>query len=142
MFNTQKKIDPSLIPIASNTLTRGIRILVRPQLSQTDSKAEGSLFVYSYFITIINEGMETVQLTSRHWIIKDGFNKVNHVVGDGVVGQKPVMRPGEKFDYSSFCPLNTPTGSMKGSFQMANEKGESFEALIDEFVLRDHNLVN
>jgi ApaG protein len=86
--------------------------------------------------------VETVQLTSRHWVIKEGFNKVNHVVGDGVVGQKPIMRPGEKFDYNSFCPLNTPTGSMQGSFQMKTEKGETFEALIDEFSLRDRDLVN
>lgn len=131
-----------MIPVASNTLTHGVRILVRPKFNEGSSKAEGSLYVYSYHITIVNEGLETIQLLSRHWVIKDGFNKVNHVVGDGVVGQKPVLRPGEKFQYSSFCPLNTPTGSMKGSFQMKTDKGETFDAFIDEFQLKDIDLVN
>jgi len=143
MIDSPSTQNPETLPIASDTTTHNVRILVRPQFKGQNIGADGSLYVYTYHITIVNEGVETVQLISRHWIIKDGFNKVDHVVGDGVVGQKPVLRPGEKFSYSSFCPLNTPTGSMQGSFQMKSEKkGETFDAFISEFQLRDNALVN
>ena len=74
---------------------------------------------------------------TRHWIIVDGQRRVQEVKGDGVVGQQPILKPGESFEYSSFCPLPTPTGNMRGSFQMEEESGDSFDIEVPVFFLRD-----
>jgi ApaG protein len=92
-------------------------------------------FVFSYTITIANVGNVPAQLISRHWIITDADGRVQEVRGLGVVGQQPLLRPGEQFEYSSGCALNTPVGTMKGSYQMAAEDGTQFDATIDEFIL-------
>ena len=124
------------------TSTRGIKISVWPQFNADQSKPTVPLYVYNYTITITNEGKDVVQLLSRHWVIKDGFNRIEHVKGDGVIGQQPVLRPGESFTYTSSCPLQTPTGSMQGSYQMRGSDDKVFEAQISEFFLVHQSLLN
>jgi ApaG protein len=125
------------------TETRGVRIAVKPEFDRDHSNIAANAFVYVYTITISNTGSETVQLLSRHWVIRDAFNEVKHVVGEGVVGQQPTLKPGEAFTYSSYCPLPTPTGSMQGSFQMKIlSSQEIFDAAINEFHLKHLALVN
>jgi ApaG protein len=83
-----------------------------------------------------------VQLLSRHWIITDANGRVEEVRGAGVVGQQPRLRPGEAFEYTSGCPLPTPMGTMHGSYQMVNQRGERFDALIQPFTLAEPYAVN
>jgi ApaG protein len=125
----------------SETTTRGVTVSVQPEFNEENSNAEAGVYVYTYTITITNNGNDTVQLVSRHWIITDGFNKVENVKGPGVVGNQPILKPGDSFTYTSFCPLSTPSGSMKGTFQMKGEKG-NFDAVIGEFRLQHKSLVN
>lgn len=119
----------------SDTLTRGIRITVRPQYMAEQSDPSQDHYLFAYFITIANEGNETVQLRSRHWIITNGEGHTEEVQGPGVVGEQPVLAPGEVYEYNSFCPLNTPVGTMQGSFRMETGDGESFDAKIEVFRL-------
>ena len=84
---------------------------------------------------IHNQSQQTVQLLRRHWIITNGFGEVEHVKGDGVIGKQPILHPNEEHEYISGCPLPTSMGSMKGSYQMRNEKGELFDVFIPEFLL-------
>lgn len=92
-------------------------------------------YVFSYTVTIRNEGSVGAQLISRHWIIKDAAGEVQEVRGLGVVGAQPLLQPGESFQYTSGCVLVTPVGSMRGSYQMVAEDGQQFEAPIAEFQL-------
>lgn len=92
-------------------------------------------YFFSYHIQITNEGAETVQLISRHWIIMNQRGQVREVKGEGVIGHQPILKPGDSFEYTSYCPLDTPTGSMRGSFEMRGPSGQSFEAEIPEFDL-------
>ena len=124
------------------TVTKGIRISVVPEYSPDQSRPANSLYVYNYTITITNSGQETVQLLSRHWIIRDGFEHVEHVQGDGVVGKQPNLKPGESFTYTSSCPLQTPTGTMQGSYQMRSADNKIFNAQIGEFQLAHKSLLN
>ena len=126
----------------STTVTRGINIHVEPRYNPKESNPTANVYLYSYTITIKNDGKDVVQLMSRHWIITDGFNEVRHVRGPGVVGEQPVLNPGESFTYTSFCPLPTPTGTMKGSFQMRGSDSKNFDAEIQEFKLFHQTLVN
>lgn len=119
----------------SDTLTRGIRITVRPQYMAEQSDPSQDHYLFAYFITIANEGNETVQLRSRHWIITNGEGHTEEVQGPGVVGEQPVLAPGEVYEYNSFCPLNTPVGTMQGSFRMETRNGEGFDAKIEVFRL-------
>jgi ApaG protein len=91
---------------------------------------------FLYTITIANESDVTVQLVSRHWIITDEDGHVEEVRGPGVVGEQPVLMPGERFEYTSGCPLTTPSGEMHGTYQMVTPSGERFEAVIAPFHLR------
>lgn len=90
---------------------------------------------------IANEGGVTVQLINRHWVITSATGGVEQVRGPGVVGRQPVLRPGESFEYTSGCPLKTPFGSMRGSYQMVTENGETFHAEIQSFALCEPNRV-
>ena len=94
-----------------------------------------SRYVFAYTITITNTGGVTAQLVSRHWIITDADDHVQEVKGEGVVGEQPVLRPGESFEYTSGAAIATPVGTMKGSYQMAAEDGVRFDAPIPEFTL-------
>lgn len=119
----------------SDTLTRGVRILVRPQYVADQSDPDAGQYLFAYHITIRNEGDETVQLLSRHWVITDGEGHVEEVRGPGVVGYQPVLKPGEQFQYTSGCPLRTPVGTMHGEFNMVTVDGEPFDARIQAFRL-------
>jgi ApaG protein len=123
--------------------SQGVVVTTYPQFEERHSKPENALYVYSYKIVIENKGDQTVQLLSRHWIIRDGFAHVEHVVGEGVIGQQPVIGPGASYTYSSFCPLKTPTGSMEGSYQMQIlPSGQRFDVPIPQFQLANKMLVN
>ena len=100
---------------------------------QSDDKA--GRYVFAYTITIRNTGNTTAQLISRHWVITDSQGLVQEVRGLGVVGAQPVLRPGEQHEYSSGTAINTPVGTMRGSYQMVAEDGTRFEAAIPEFTL-------
>lgn len=127
----------------SDTTTRGVRIIVRPQYVPDQSEPAASRYLFAYHITIRNEGSETVQLLSRHWVITDGEGKVDEVRGPGVVGYQPVLQPGEQFQYTSGCPLGTPVGTMHGEFNMVvPDSNETFDAQISPFTLAAPRALN
>ncbi len=117
----------------SKTTTRGITVIVKPAFVPERSGPEHWFFAYQ--IRIVNGGSERVQLQSRHWIITDANGRVEEIRGPGVVGEQPILDPGQHFDYTSFCPLPTPFGTMEGSYQMVNAAGETFDIRIAPFEL-------
>ena len=119
----------------STAVTRGIRVTVESQYVPEQSMPRASHYVFAYHVKISNEGTETLQLKTRHWIITDGNGDVQEVKGDGVVGEQPVLGPGESFEYTSGCVLTTPSGSMRGTYQMHRQNGEWFDAEIAPFPL-------
>ncbi len=119
------------------SISNDFEVSVFPQYIPEQSSPEQSYYFFTYKIKLVNQGTKTAQLMTRHWIIVDGQRRVQEVKGDGVVGQQPVLKPGESFEYSSFCPLPTPTGNMRGSFQMEEESGGSFDIEVPVFFLRD-----
>ena len=119
----------------SDAVTNSIRVEVLSRHSPDNSRPTQSEWVFQYTVRITNQGTETVQLLSRHWIITDAMGNVKEVQGPGVVGQQPMLRPGESFKYSSWCPLKTPMGMMHGTYQMVAEDGTQFDAPIPEFTL-------
>jgi len=110
-------------------------VSVRPQFVPEHSDPDEGKFLFAYTVTIRNTGEVTAQLISRHWIITDANNKIEEVQGLGVVGEQPVLQPGEAYEYTSGCPIATPVGSMRGSYQCVAEDGTRFEAPIAEFLL-------
>jgi len=115
--------------------TREILVRVAPTYLPEESNPETGRWIWSYTVEIENHGTETVTLLSRHWIITDGKNRVEEVKGPGVIGEQPVLGAREAFRYSSGSPLPTPSGSMRGTYQMITEAGEGFEVEIPEFSL-------
>jgi ApaG protein len=111
------------------------RVSVRPQFLPEQSDPDDDTYVFAYTVTIRNTGESIAKLLSRHWIITDSEGRIEEVRGEGVVGEQPVLRPGESFEYTSGCPLETPVGSMQGSYQCIAEDGTRFEVEIPEFVL-------
>src|SRR5215469_13289365 len=130
-----------LAPV-SEAVTRDIRVEVLSQYSPENSQPVDDVWIFQYTVRITNQGTETVQLISRHWIITDAFDHVEEVKGPGVVGEQPVLAPGESFKYSSWCPLKTPMGTMRGTYQMARPGGEQFDIEIAPFALKARYLVN
>ncbi len=120
----------------SDALTQGVRVEVMSQHSPENSHPEQGEWVFRYTVRITNQGTETVQLLSRHWIITDATEEVREVKGPGVVGEQPVLAPGEAFKYSSWCPLKTPVGTMRGTYQMLRSNGEQFYAEVAPFALK------
>ncbi len=117
-------------------ITDGIRISVKCEYQEKHSAPQNKEFVFAYWITIANEGLYTVQLINRHWIIFDSVGSIREVKGEGVVGEQPILKPGEIHKYSSWCPLSTPIGRMKGSFEMERQSdGNRLEAFVPEFDL-------
>ena len=116
-------------------VTRGVRISVNPVYLDSQSEPDSSHFVWAYQVRIVNEGEETVQLLTRHWKITDGRGRLQEVQGPGVVGEQPVLQPGESFEYTSGTPLSTPSGIMAGTYQMQAESGEMFDAVVPAFSL-------
>jgi ApaG protein len=112
-----------------------IKVDVETRYIEEQSNPEQSYFVFAYTITIQNQGQQTAQLLTRHWVITDSNHKVQEVRGDGVVGEQPILNPGEQFVYTSGTMLETSVGTMKGSYQMESDDGSKFDAAIDEFVL-------
>ena len=110
-------------------------VQVQPQYLEEQSEPEQGRYLFAYTVTIRNTGEVTAQLVSRHWIITDSDGQIEEVRGPGVVGEQPVLKPGQSFQYTSGCPLATPVGSMHGSYQCIAEDGTAFEATIPEFVL-------
>jgi ApaG protein len=112
-----------------------IKVDVETRYIEEQSNPEQNYFVFAYTITIQNQGQQTAQLLTRHWVITDSNHKVQEVRGDGVVGEQPVLEPGEQFVYTSGTMLETSVGTMKGSYQMESVDGSKFDAPIHEFVL-------
>jgi ApaG protein len=106
-----------------------------PQYLADQSAPDEDHYVFAYTVTIRNTGEVAGQLISRHWIITDADGQVQEVRGEGVVGEQPVLQPGQSYEYTSGVPLPTPVGSMKGSYQCVAADGTKFEAPIPEFVL-------
>jgi ApaG protein len=126
----------------SDATTRGVRVQVRSAyLPERSSPVDGRYF-FTYRVRISNEGEETVQLVSRHWIITDADGRTEEVRGPGVVGEQPVLAPGEAFEYTSFCPLPSPIGSMHGTYQMVTTGGSAFDAEIAAFSLAVPHALN
>ena len=126
----------------SDTTTRGIRVQVESFYDEDRSAPQESYYFFAYRVVISNVGSETAQLLSREWIITDATGHQQRVQGPGVVGEQPVLAPGEAFEYMSFCPLSTPVGSMHGSYRMARPNGETFDAVIAPFSLAVPHSVN
>ncbi|MBX7147374.1 MAG: Co2+/Mg2+ efflux protein ApaG [Alphaproteobacteria bacterium] len=115
--------------------TRSIKVTVESIYMEDQSLPEESQYMWAYHVKIINQGNETVQLKKRYWRITDSLGHIHEVRGDGVVGQQPIIKPGQSFEYASGTPLTTPSGIMFGSYQMENEAGESFDITIPAFSL-------
>lgn len=122
----------------SEAVTRQVRVTVVSEYAPARSAPSDSQWFFLYTITIANEGTETVQLLTRHWIITDGSGHVEEVKGPGVVGQQPTLAPGETFTYTSGCPLTTPFGTMQGTYQMVVAGStEEFDVTIAPFTLSE-----
>ena len=116
-------------------VTRRIEVTVEPNFLPERSSAAKHQYFWSYTIDIINSGELTVQLQTRHWIITDAAGRKQEVRGEGVIGQQPVLAPGEHFEYTSYVPLPTASGFMAGRFQMVTDAGEPFEIEVPTFSL-------
>lgn len=117
------------------TNQHGVVIQTQVNYLPDQSDEAGDRFVFSYTITITNLGSTTAKLISRHWIITDAHNHVQEVRGQGVVGEQPVLKPNQSFEYTSGTVLTTQVGTMRGSYQMQSEDGSQFEVEIPQFVL-------
>jgi ApaG protein len=116
-------------------ITRDIEVTVTPRFLPERSAPEKGHYFWAYTIEISNHGRETVQLKTRYWRITDGQGSVQEVRGAGVVGEQPILRPGDAFEYTSGVPLSTPSGFMLGSYGMVNSDGESFDVEVPAFSL-------
>ena len=112
-----------------------LSVQVQPQYLEEQSAPEEGRYLFAYTVTIRNTGEVTARLVSRHGIITSADGQIEEVRGPGVVGEQPVLKPGESFEYTSGCPLSTPVGSMHGSYRCIAEDGTAFDAPIPEFVL-------
>jgi len=127
----------------SEALTRGIRVQVESNYLPERSDPDENQWLFVYKVLVTNESPRAVQLLGRHWIITDSDGRVEEVKGKGVVGEQPVLEPGETFEYTSGCPLRTPFGTMQGVYQMVViESGEKFDAEIAPFSLSEPYAVN
>lgn len=120
---------------SSEIVTEGIRVKAEPHYLADRSDPENNQYLFTYRITLTNEGTEWAKLKARHWIIIDSDGKREDVYGPGVVGEEPELEPGESYSYWSFCPLPTNFGTMEGSFSMIRRDGTPFEIRIARFYL-------
>jgi len=139
--------EPSFAPQNTQTMSDDtpkyrIDVTAKSFYLQEQSNPDDDQYVFAYRITITNTGTVAAQLVSRHWIITDGNGEEQEVKGLGVVGEHPDLAPGESFEYTSGCSLETPVGSMRGSYQMVAADGENFEAPIAEFGLAVPNVLH
>lgn len=126
----------------SEIVTRGIRVAVTSRFVPERSNPSESAWFFAYTIRISNEGGETAQLLSRHWVITDANGRTEEVRGPGVVGRQPVLPPGQTFEYTSACPLKTSFGVMQGTYQMVTPAGDHFDVEIAPFALSEPFGVN
>jgi ApaG protein len=122
---------------SSEATTRGVRVSVQSEYSPDQSAPSKNQWFFLYTVTISNDGADTVQLLTRHWIITDGTGHIEEVRGPGVIGKQPTLKPGDSFEYTSGCPLPTPFGVMEGTYQMVTQHGERFDARIAPFTLSE-----
>ena len=127
---------------SSRAVTRGIEISVQSSYVPEQSEPDQQQWFFAYQVRIHNAGEETVQLITRHWVITDANGKVEEVRGPGVVGKQPTLEPGQSFEYTSACPLETAFGTMQGSYQMQLNEGDEFDAEIAPFTLAAPNAVH
>jgi ApaG protein len=126
---------PSACP-AFEAITAGVRVTVRAYYLDDQSEPDRGKFVWAYRVTIANEGTHRIQLLKRTWLITDGQGRTQRVHGEGVIGEQPVLAPGERFEYTSGTPLPTPSGFMRGSYHMIEtESGAAFDVAIPVFSL-------
>ena len=123
-------------------ITQGVEVSVESFFLEEQSDADKNVYSFAYRVRLKNRGDRTVQLISRHWIITDSSGKVSHVKGEGVVGQQPVLAPGADYEYVSGSRLDSPLGTMHGSYQMRTESGDLFDAEIPVFTLSANRLMN
>jgi len=116
-------------------VTRNIEVTVTPRFLSERSSPESNYYFWAYTINLANLGRETVQLKTRHWRITDAAGRLQEVKGAGVVGEQPVLKPGESFEYTSGTPLPTPSGIMVGAYQMEGANGERFDVAVPAFSL-------
>jgi ApaG protein len=128
--------------MSTSATTDGIRITVKPSFWPERSQPGAGQFAFTYTVQIANIGQTSAQLMSRHWVITDGNGRVEEVKGEGVVGKKPMLEPGQAFEYTSWAMLRTPFGSMRGTYSMERPDGQTFEAKIAEFALTMPNSLN
>ncbi len=126
----------------SDTTTRGIRIEVESFYVEERSEPQSNFYFFAYRVKISNVGSTIAQLISREWVITDSDGNEERVQGPGVVGETPLLAPGQSFEYTSFCPLRTSMGSMQGGYTMRTSSGETFEAKIAPFTLAVPGVVN
>jgi ApaG protein len=126
----------------STATTRGVKVTVRSNYVPERSQPAAGRWFFAYRIRITNRGAVPVRLLNRHWVITDAHGEVEEVRGPGVVGEQPTLAPGESFEYTSFCPLPTPFGTMEGSYEMVTADGERFWADIGRFTLSEPLAVN
>lgn len=119
-------------------ITHDIKISVHPIYVEKESDPISARFVFAYFVTIENLGIDTVQLTHRQWFIQDSSGETHEVYGEGVVGRQPVILPGESHNYNSFSVLKTFEGAMEGYYEMLKEDGQKIKVTIPKFLLRSH----
>jgi ApaG protein len=115
--------------------THNFRVSVEPEYLEDRSEPSRNQYFWAYHVEIINLSSSEAQLTHRHWRITDGNGRMEEVKGPGVVGEQPVLAPGERFEYTSGCPLTTPSGIMAGSYRFVGESGEAFNVEIPTFSL-------
>jgi ApaG protein len=121
--------------LGSTCVTRGFRVDVSPRYIPEQSDPDAGKFVFAYRIRISNEGQTRAQLLSRHWVIVDADGERHDVQGEGVVGQQPDLAPGQSFEYTSYCPLETPWGTMEGTYTFRAQGGEEFRVNVARFYL-------
>jgi ApaG protein len=127
--------SPTGTQLGSNAVTQGVRVVVQPRFIPEESDPANHQYIFGYQVRITNEGTAAVRLISRQWWIVDARGRGHEVRGDGVVGQQPRLRAGESHEYSSYCPLPTPWGTMEGTYQLRRDDGTMFDATVARFYL-------
>jgi ApaG protein len=118
-----------------SSTTSNVTVSVRPKYLDHESMPDKNIYVWAYTVKIENNGTDIVQLRTRHWKITDAYGRVQEVHGPGVVGEQPVLKPGESFEYTSGTPLSTPSGIMMGTYSMQSPDGSLFDVAIPAFSL-------
>jgi ApaG protein len=130
------------MPLMNKASPYNIVVHVETQYIEPESRPEQNFYVFAYHITISNQGDIPAKLLTRHWIITDSNGRVQEVKGDGVIGKQPHLKPKESFSYTSGTMMETPVGTMEGSYQMLADDGQNFDAEIPAFVLALPNMLH